>query len=96
MARLAFMGDIARAGVWDMSAMTEGARDTANAMRLVTAVTGAVVLENAEQYARHGLDPSANSRSVPTIPEPEEYALMAVTCALLAVTYVRRRRQRRA
>jgi hypothetical protein len=62
----------------------------------VTAGTGAVVLENAEQYARHGLDPDANAKSVPTIPEPEEYALMALACALLAVTYMKRRRERRA
>ena len=61
----------------------------------MTTATGAVVLENAEQYAEHGLDPSSNTRSVPTIPEPEEYALMAAACALLALTYFRNRAYRR-
>ena len=71
------------------------AREKAREMRLVTPATGAVVLENAEQYAEHGLDPSSNTRSIPTIPEPEEYALMAVVCALLALTYFKNRAYRR-
>ena len=92
--RLAYAGEIARRAA-SGEKISDGAREKAREMRIVTPVTGAVVLENADQYAEHGLDPSSDTRSVPTIPEPEEYALMAVVCALLALTYFRGRACRR-
>jgi hypothetical protein len=64
-------------------------------MRIVTETTGAVVLENREQFKEHGLDPASDLKSVPTIPEPEEYALMAVASVLLAITFLRHRARRR-
>jgi hypothetical protein len=88
-ARLAFAGGIARKAA-SGAAVTEEETAKAREMRIVTAVTGAVVLENAEQYEDHALDPASGSRNVPTIPEPEEYAIMAVVCLLLAAAYLRR------
>jgi hypothetical protein len=59
--------------------------------QLVTHVSGAVVLERAEQYQRHGLEP-VDPTSVPTIPEPPVIALLLVAAALAALW---RRRERR-
>lgn len=62
--------------------------------QLVTPVTGAVVLETQQQYRDAGLQP-VDVSSVPTIPEPHEWALIAAGLAVLAVvTMVARRRQR--
>jgi hypothetical protein len=49
---------------------------------IVTPVSGAVVLENRQQYAAAGLDP-ANPSTVPTIPEPRVWLLVAAVAALL-------------
>ena len=61
-------------------------------MRLVTPVTGAVVLETEEQYARNDLDPTLGSDNVPKIPEPEFYILLglAVLSALIWMKWRRR------
>lgn len=63
--------------------------------RLVTPVSGAVVLETKEQYERHDLDPStqAEPESVPGIPEPEEWALILVALAGFVYLLHRRRAQ---
>lgn len=50
--------------------------------QLVTPVSGAVVLETAEQYERAGLTP-VEPGSVPTIPEPETILLVAVVVLIL-------------
>lgn len=57
--------------------------------QLVTPVSGAVVLETAEQYAAHDLEP-VDPFTVPTIPEPEVWALLLV--ALGSMVWLRRRR----
>ncbi|MGH9800782.1 MAG: PEP-CTERM sorting domain-containing protein, partial [Blastocatellia bacterium] len=62
----------------------------AAAYQLVTPVSGAVVLETAEQYQRAGLEP-VPPNSVPTIPEPEEWLLMFVALAVLLWMTCRRR-----
>lgn len=49
--------------------------------QLVTSVSGAVVLENQQQYDQFGLRP-VDANSVPTIPEPEEYLLFGVVLAI--------------
>ena len=69
----------------------EPGRAVALAMRyqLVTPVSGAVVLESAEQYEAAGLEPVAPG-SVPTIPEPETWLLIIVV--LLALLWHRRYR----
>ncbi|WP_426164336.1 VIT domain-containing protein [Pseudoduganella sp. R-31] len=51
--------------------------------QLVTPVTGAVVLETREQYKDAGLEPVPPG-SVPTIPEPETWAMILVATLMLA------------
>lgn len=51
--------------------------ELAQKYQLVTPVTGAVVLETQQQYDQFGLKP-VEKNSVPTIPEPETYLLIAV------------------
>jgi hypothetical protein len=65
----------------------------AAAHRLVTPVSGAVVLEQRQQYERHGLNPNANRNAIAAIPEPEEWALIiiAVASCLFAAVLHRRR-----
>jgi len=62
-------------------------------LRLVTSATGAVVLETAEQYKQHSLDPNAASDAVPVIPEPAEWAMMAIVAALIVFVYFHRRKR---
>jgi len=50
--------------------------------QVVTPVSGAVVLETAQQYAQSDLTP-VNPGTVPTIPEPEVMVLMVVAGAFL-------------
>lgn len=71
------------------------ARQLAQRTRLITPVTGAVVLEREEQYARHGLNPEENEDAIaqiPGIPEPEEWALIGVSAVGAAYFLLRRRR----
>lgn len=65
--------------------------ETAQLYQLVTPISGAVVLETHEQYIAAGLEPVAEG-TVPTIPEPEEWALMIVAVLVLGYAYARRRR----
>ena len=51
--------------------------------RLVTPVSGAVVLETKQQYEESGLTP-ASQATVPTVPEPHEWAMIIVALATLA------------
>jgi hypothetical protein len=89
-ARLAYADWITgETAIGDLGRVTEGDMNTAIKLRLVTPVTGAVVLENSEQYTVHGLDPAAMQNNVPTIPEPEEILLFLVVCLLLFVLYRR-------
>jgi hypothetical protein len=69
----------------------DDAIDVAGRYRLVTPVSGAVVLETAQQYERAGLTPGQPGQ-VPTIPEPETWALVAI--ALVTVAYAARRRSK--
>jgi hypothetical protein len=52
--------------------------------QLVTPVSGAVVLETAEQFKRAGLEPVA-AETTPTIPEPGTVILLVVGLAMLAL-----------
>jgi hypothetical protein len=60
--------------------------------QLVTPVSGAVVLENQQQFEASRLTP-ANQVSVPTVPEPQEWALALIACAALVWLMVRNRRR---
>lgn len=69
-----------------MSASPSRKKDAVNlAVRyqLVTPVSGAVVLETREQYKDAGLEPVPPG-SVPTIPEPETWAMLLVATLMLA------------
>jgi hypothetical protein len=52
----------------------------ASQYRLVTPVSGAVVLETKQQYDESRLTP-ADQATVPTVPEPHEWALLLIACA---------------
>jgi hypothetical protein len=60
--------------------------------RLVTPVSGAVVLETKQQYAASGLTPVSQA-TVPTVPEPHEWALALI--ALAALTWLAWRQRQR-
>jgi hypothetical protein len=60
--------------------------------RLVTPVSGVVVLETKQQYEESRLTPVSQA-TVPTIPEPHEWALMLVACLALGWLAWRRRRR---
>jgi hypothetical protein len=60
--------------------------------QLVTPVSGAVVLETQQQYDESGLVP-VDPGTVPTIPEPETWALIAIV--LLVLAWVRQRHRQR-
>ena len=62
--------------------LNEAAQILAVRYQLVTPVSGAVVLENAQQYQATGLQP-VDAGSVPTIPEPEMVVLLIVVGLLL-------------
>ena len=66
--------------------------ELAQRYQLVTPVSGAVVLETQQQYDEAGLEPVQNG-TVPTIPEPETWALLGVAMSVLA--YRARRAKRR-
>jgi hypothetical protein len=72
------------------AASTGEARELAVRHQLVTPVSGAVVLESRAQYEAAGLEP-APPDSVPTVPEPETWALLILVGATLAWTLRRRR-----
>jgi hypothetical protein len=79
-----------------MRANAAGNREAAVALatqyRLVTPVSGAVVLENKQQYDESRLTPVSQA-TVPTVPEPHEWALALIACAAL-MWFARRNRQR--
>ena len=64
----------------------------AAAYQLVTPVSGAVVLENQQQFAANRLTP-ADQLSVPTVPEPAQWPLALIACITLAWLVVRHRRR---
>jgi hypothetical protein len=61
---------------------TEAATVLAARYQLVTPVSGAVVLETAQQYQQAGLEP-VPPQSVPTVPEPSVTALFLLAAAIL-------------
>lgn len=73
----------------------DGALRLAVAAQLVTPVSGAVVLETAQQYEAAGLEP-VSPNTVPTIPEPATVLLVVVAGGALAILLWRERRRARA
>lgn len=83
----------------DEAARLASARRAADASKLaaghqlVTPFSGAVVLETKQQYAQNGLTPAA-AETVPSIPEPSTWALLAVGSALVLWRVSRRKSAR--
>lgn len=67
------------------------ALELAQRFQLVTAISGAVVLETQAQYDEAGLTP-VEQGSVPTIPEPETWLLLGLVLLVLATVLWRRRK----
>jgi hypothetical protein len=74
--------------------LNEEARALAVRYQLVTPVSGAVVLETAEQYKAAGLQP-VDEGTVPTIPEPEVVGLLIVAGAFFVWLWYMKYRHRR-
>jgi hypothetical protein len=68
----------------------KAAIELAQRYQLVTPISGAVVLETQQQYDAAGLQPVPEG-TVPTIPEPEEWALIVIALLVIAYAYRRRR-----
>ena len=95
LARLWANDEVARILAPRDETITADARSLAIQYQLVTPVTGAVVLETAEQYRASGLQP-VNAGTVPTIPEPGMVVLLIVAGAFLIwLTYMKHRKQSR-
>jgi hypothetical protein len=62
----------------------------ATTYQLVTPVSGAVVLESEQQYARADLEP-VDPTTVPTIPEPEIWMLLAIAACVVGWVVLRKR-----
>ncbi len=85
LARIFAHGEINRL-IAEGGASRDAAAAVASAYRLVTPVSGAVVLESADQYAAAGLEPGSPA-TVPGVPEPEMVWLaLAAAGVLLART----------
>jgi hypothetical protein len=82
LARLWANDEVARILALHDESLTDEATALAVRYQLVTPVSGAVVLETAEQYRASGLQP-VNAGTVPTIPEPHVGALLIVAGAFL-------------
>jgi hypothetical protein len=75
------------------SAAREAALKRAVAYQLVTPISGAVVLEAQKQYQEAGLAP-VSSDTVPSVPEPEIWMLIALLVALAGIVLARQCRRR--
>ncbi|HSD27221.1 MAG TPA: VIT domain-containing protein [Vicinamibacteria bacterium] len=74
------------------AASRKAAVEVAVKNRLVTPVSGAVVLETQAQYANAGLQPPG-AETIPTIPEPETWLLIVVVGSTLGLAFWRRLRE---
>ena len=93
LARLWANDEVARILAPHDESLTDEATELAVRYQLVTPVSGAVVLETAEQYRASGLEP-VDAGTVPTIPEPEMVALLIVAAAFLIwLVYMKYRKQ---
>ncbi|HJU53646.1 MAG TPA: VIT domain-containing protein [Pyrinomonadaceae bacterium] len=91
LARLWANDEVARLIAGDEKDANEKAVQLAAQYQLVTPVSGAVVLETAQQYERAGLQP-VEAGTVPTIPEPEMVLLVAVVAAIFLFMFYRQKR----
>lgn len=90
--RLWASDQVSRASVKASAGKEDQAVKLACEYQLVTPVTGAVVLENQAMYDAAKLKP-VDATTVPTIPEPEEWALIIVASVAALWTLLRRRQE---
>jgi hypothetical protein len=93
--RLAAAAEVTRLILEDRPGNADAAKKIAARLRLVTPVTGAVVLERKEQYQAHDLDPGRDSDTIPVIPEPGEWALIITATIMIFLFLVWRRKEAR-
>ena len=91
--RLAVAKDVWKAAESSRQAERDRFAEMASAVRVITPLSGAVVLERQEQYERHGLDPERHYEAVPSVPEPEEWALSIVAVLVVLVMFHQRRKR---
>ena len=94
LARLWANDEVARILAPRDDTLTDEARSLAIQYQLVTPVTGAVVLETAEQYRASGLQP-VDAGTVPTIPEPGMIVLLILAGAFVIWLWYMKYRQSR-
>ena len=92
LARLWAKDEVARILTLRDEALNESATSLAVRYQLVTPVSGAVVLETAEQYRAAGLQP-VDAGTVPTIPEPEMVILLLIMAMFVIWVVYQKRRQ---
>lgn len=91
LARLWAAGEVAELS----AAHHDDAVELATRYRLVTPVSGAVVLESAAQYEAAGLDPGGSpALGSPSVPEPETWAMLVLAAGIL--TWHAKKRERSA
>jgi hypothetical protein len=90
LARLWARDEVARLLARGREELRDEALALAVSHQLVTGVSGAVVLERQEQYDAAGLSP-VEPGTVPTVPEPETWLMLAMACGLLGAMALRRR-----
>ncbi|MBP7828801.1 MAG: PEP-CTERM sorting domain-containing protein [Kiritimatiellae bacterium] len=95
LARLWAFSEILRLGASIHDADKDEAVELAVRYRLVTPVSGAVVLETAQQYAQSGLEPVAGDTVPRIVPEPETWMLLLIGGGMAAARAWKRRRSRR-
>ena len=71
------------------------AKEIACGWRIVSPVSGAVVLENEQQFQQNGLE-QVNPESVPTVPEPGDVACLLAVALVLAFCLFRLKKRRAA
>ncbi|HOW98147.1 MAG TPA: VIT domain-containing protein [Kiritimatiellia bacterium] len=94
LARLWAFSEILRLGASIHEADKEEAVALAVRYRLVTPVSGAVVLETAKQYQESGLEPAAGDTVPRVVPEPQTWMLLLMGGGLAAARAWKRRRAR--
>ena len=85
-ARLWALDEVRRLSASGLDADRTRSLEMARLYQLVTPVSGAVVLETQQQYREADLEP-VSSQSVPTIPEPGTWLLLAAGSLVLLVFY---------
>ena len=91
-ARLYFASEICRLGASRDSTEVQQGVLLAKKYKLVTPISGAVVLENQRQYEEAGLTPADPNDMPAIVPEPETWVLLIIGMAIMLVAGSRKHR----